>query len=66
MLSEDQKSIIFEYQRSKQEELCRDLEARVRMKLSENPNNERQVTPILKVYLPTYLNLISILNSCIF
>lgn len=39
------------YQRTKQEELRSELESRVRLRLSDNANHARQVTPILKVNL---------------
>lgn len=49
MLTEDQKSIVSDYQCRRQEELCQEVENRVRLHLSENSQHDRNVTPILKV-----------------
>ncbi|XP_052122217.1 breast cancer type 2 susceptibility protein homolog isoform X1 [Frankliniella occidentalis] len=51
MLNEEQKGIIADYQRLRQEELRSEMEARVHLKLSGKSDKERQVTAILKVRL---------------
>lgn len=51
VLTDEQMRIVSNYQRTKQDELRSELEARVRLRLSDNANHERQVTPILKVRL---------------
>ncbi|XP_034254307.1 LOW QUALITY PROTEIN: breast cancer type 2 susceptibility protein homolog [Thrips palmi] len=51
LLTEEQKQILSNYQRARQDELRGELESRVRSRLSDDANQERQVTPILKVRL---------------
>jgi hypothetical protein len=49
LLSEEQKTLVADYQRSKHDSLQRELEARVRERLKETPAIPRNVTPLLRV-----------------
>lgn len=49
MLNEKQKILVADYQRSKRENIQRELEARVRERLKETPTVTRKVTPLFRV-----------------
>jgi hypothetical protein len=49
LLNEEQKEAVADYQRSKHEDMLRELEARVRERVKETATASRTVTPLYKV-----------------
>lgn len=49
MLNEEQKIVVADYQRSKHENIQRELEARVRERLKQSDIAPRKVTPLFRV-----------------